>query len=60
MKRKEIKRLAKKIIKLEKECQSKNDFSNAAAEMQQIAQGLSIEDLIDLDIYIQETKLLTK
>lgn len=58
--RKKIKELAEKIVELEKQCQSKNNVSKALEEIEQLTKDLSLEDMLKIDEYIIEKKLLTK
>ena len=60
MKKENIKKLAKEIARLEKECQSGNNISKNMNKIEQLIQGLSLEDMLAIDDYILEKKLLTK
>jgi hypothetical protein len=60
MKKENIKKLANEIARLEKECQSGNNISDAMRKIEQITYGLSIEEMLAIDEYILEEKLLTK
>jgi HPt (histidine-containing phosphotransfer) domain-containing protein len=60
MKKENIKKLANEIARLEKECQSGNNVSDAMRKIEQLTQGLSIEEMLAIDEYILEEKLLTK
>jgi hypothetical protein len=60
MKKENIKKLANEIARLEKECQSGNNISDAMRKIEQITYGLSIEEMLTIDEYILEEKLLTK
>lgn len=60
MKKENIKKLAKEIARLEKECQSGNNISDAMRKIEQLTCGLSIEEMLAIDEYILEKKLLTK
>ena len=59
-KKKNIKKLAQQIVRLEKECQSGNNISENMNKIEQLIQGLSLEDMLAIDDYILEKKLLTK
>ena len=59
-KKKNIKKLAQQIARLEKECQSENNISENMNKIEQLIQGLSLEDMLAIDEYILEKKLLTK
>ena len=59
-KKKNIKKLAQQIARLEKECQSRNNISENMNKIEQLIQGLSLEDMLAIDDYILEKKLLTK
>ena len=59
-KKKNIKKLAHQIVRLEKECQSGNNISENMNKIEQLIQGLSLEDMLAIDDYILEKKLLTK
>ena len=59
-KKKNIKKLAQEIAQLEKECQSGHNFSETMNKIEQIVQGLSLEDMLEIDNYILEKNLLTK
>ena len=60
MKKENIKKLANEIARLEKECQSGNNISDAMRKIEQLTQGLSIEEMLEIDEYILTEKLLTK
>ena len=55
-----IKKLAKKIIKLELECQNGTNISKNMSKIEQLTRNLSLEEMLAIDTYIQEKKLLTK
>ena len=59
-KKKNIKKLAQQIARLEKECQSGNNISENMNKIEQLIHGLSLEDMLAIDDYILEKKLLTK
>ena len=59
-KKKNIKMLAEEIVALEESCQSKNNVSESLHKLEQIIQTLSLEDMLAIDEYILEKKLLTK
>lgn len=58
--RKNIKELAERIANLEKECQFATNVSESMNKIEQLIQNLSLEEMLELDMYIQENKLLTK
>ena len=51
------KRITKKIAKLEKKYKSSNN-KNFIKEIEDLTKNLSIKDMIEIDIFIQEKKLL--
>lgn len=55
-----IKKLAKKIVKLELECQNGTNISKNMSKIEQLTRNLSLEEMLAIDTYIQEKKLLTK
>lgn len=55
-----IKKLAKKIVKLELECQNGTNISRNMSKIEQLTRNLSLEEMLAIDTYIQEKKLLTK
>ena len=57
--RKEIEKLGNRILILEKECQQNNNVEKNTQEMLDLISNLSIEDLLQLNMYIEE-KILTK
>ena len=59
---KKIKELAEQILELEKECQLKHNISENMNKIEQLIQenGLSLEDMLAIDTYIQEQNKLTK
>lgn len=59
---KKIKELAEQILELEKECQLKYNISENMSKIEQLIQenGLSLEDMLAIDTYIQEQNKLTK
>ena len=59
-KKKNIKMIAEEIARLEKSYQSKNNVSESLNKLEQIIQTLSLEDMLAIDDYILEKKLLTK
>lgn len=59
-KKKNIKKVALEIARLEKECQSGNNISENMNKLEQIIQCLSLEDMLAIDEYILEKKILTK
>lgn len=58
MKRKDIEKIGKQILNLEKQYQTNPD-SQIADEMEKIVLSLTFEEILEIDEYIQE-KLLTK
>ena len=55
---KKLQRLAKKIAFLEKELKRGKNTEAIQEEMEELVKGLSIEDLMLLDEYIQENHLI--
>lgn len=55
-----IKVLAKKIVKAEKELQLGKNVKENQRKIEDIMSSLSLEEAIRLDAYISEKKLLTK
>ena len=55
--KKELKKLAKKIIKLEKECQLGHNTDINMSKMLALMTDLSFEELIYVDNYIQNKNL---
>lgn len=55
-----IKKLAKEIVKLELECQNGTNISKNMSKIEQLTRNLSLEEMLAIDTYIQEKKLLTK
>ena len=55
-----IKVLAKKIVKAEKELQLGKNVKENQRKIEDIISSLSLEEAIRLDAYISEKKLLTK
>ena len=53
-----IKEVATKIVLLEQECQQGN--SNKIQELEKIVSSLSLEEMLAIDEYIYQKKLLTK
>ncbi len=58
MKNNKIKEVATKIVLLEQECQQGN--SNKIQELEKIVSDLSLEEMLAIDEYIYQKKLLTK
>ena len=56
--KKELKKIAHKIMELEKLAELESNF-DYSSEMEKLIEGLDIGDLLAIDNYIQ-TKLLTK
>jgi hypothetical protein len=59
MKKQDLKRIAHKIVELEKRAQTEPNFNYADA-MEKLIWGLKLNDLLEIDYYIQSEKLLTK
>lgn len=60
-KKKYIKKVAEQIAKLEKQCNDQpTKLSETQDKMEQLIMGLSLEDMLAIDNYILEKKLLTK
>ena len=57
--KKQLKKIAHKIVELEKQAQTTPNF-NYALEMEKLIKELSLKDLLEVDNYIQENNLLTK
>ena len=57
--REEIEKLGNKILILEKECQQGINIEKNTQEMSQLISTLSLEEIFQLDMYIEE-KILTK
>lgn len=60
MKKKRIKRLAEKIVQLEKQAHEGKNEQEVMSKIQNITDSLSIEDMLEIDEYIFTKKLLTK
>ena len=60
MNRKEMKEIANRLAKLERECQKGNNIDENMLEMTQLVSSLSFEDLMRLDEYITNKNFLTK
>lgn len=59
--KKQLKKIAHKIVALEKEIQNEEKSKKESfEEMEKLMFGLSIKDMVEIDIYIQENNLLTK
>lgn len=56
--KKQLKKIAHKIMELEKLAELESNF-DYSSEMEKLIEGLDISDLLAIDNYIQ-TKLLTK
>lgn len=54
MTKKEKQELARKIMELEQECQQGNNISENLSKMDEVIRPLSIQDLIELDAYMEE------
>lgn len=57
---KHLKNLAQQIVEAEKELQLGNNVKENEDKIESIMCSLPIEDIIKLDMYISEKKLLTK
>lgn len=58
--KKELKKIAHKLVQLEKKASNDNRNQNDILdEMMSLTQGLSLQDMIQIDCYIQEKNLLT-
>lgn len=55
-----IKKLAEEIVKLELKCQNGTNISKNMSKIEQLTRNLSLEEMLAIDTYIQEKKLLTK
>ena len=51
----ELRKIAKKIWDLEQECQSGNNVSKNLKEMENISEGLDLEELLYIAAYLEET-----
>ena len=58
--KKRIKRLAEKIVQLEKQARDGKNEQEVMSKIQNITDSLSIEDMLEIDEYIFTKKLLTK
>ena len=58
--KKRIKRLAEKIVQLEKQAREGKNEQEVISKIQNITDSLSIEDMLEIDEYIFTKKLLTK
>ena len=58
--KKRIKRLAEKIVQLEKQAREGKNEQEVMSKIQNITDSLSIEDMLEIDEYILTKKLLTK
>lgn len=54
MTNKEKNTIARKIMELEQECQKGNNISENLSKMDEVIEHLSIQDLIELDAYMEE------
>ena len=59
-KKKNIKTIAEEIARLEKLCQSGTNLSENQAKLEQLVCSLSFQEMLAIDEYILEKKLLTK
>lgn len=60
MNKKEKRKIAEKIVKLENQLNLDKDYQSAMEEIQKIVNTLSLEDMLEIDEYITVKKLLTK
>lgn len=60
MNKKEKRKIAEKIVKLENQLNLGKDCQSAMEEIQKIVNTLSLEDMLEIDEYITVKKLLTK
>ena len=58
--KKRIKRLAEKIVQLEKQAREGKNEQEVMSKIQNITDSLLIEDMLEIDEYIFTKKLLTK
>ena len=54
MTNKEKNTIARKLMELEQECQKGNNISENLSKMNKVIEHLSIQDLIELDVYMEE------
>ena len=54
MTNKEKNTIARKLMELEQECQKGNNISENLSKMNKVIEHLSIQDLIELDAYMEE------
>lgn len=54
MTNKEKNTIARKLMELEQECQKGNNISENLSKMDEVIKSLSIQDLIELDAYMEE------
>ena len=54
MTNKEKNTIARKLMELEQECQKGNNISENLSKMDEVIEHLSIQDLIELDAYMEE------
>lgn len=54
MTNKEKNTIARKLMELEQECQKGNNISENLSKMDEVIGPLSIQDLIELDAYMEE------
>lgn len=60
MNKKEKRKIAEEIVKLENQLNLDKDCQSAMEEIQKIVNTLSLEDMLEIDEYITVKKLLTK
>ena len=46
--------IAQKLMKLEQECQKGNNISENLSKMDEVIASLSIQDMLELDVYMEE------
>ena len=54
MTNKEKNTIARRLMELEQECQKGNNISENLSKMNKVIEPLSIQDLIELDAYMEE------
>lgn len=52
-KKKTIQELATELMKIEKECQLGHNLSENISKMEQLIHNLSLEEMLEIDAYIQ-------
>jgi hypothetical protein len=54
MKKSELKKLSTKILNLEQKCRNGEDISKNMKAIEEIADNLSLEDLLELDFLLEK------